>query len=148
MKDTQKSRVYEAEGTIFSEDGPQKHLRTVGQLQDWADKFLERSFVRSNFDPVKVEILPGRGCKVASCVHYEGDNIRAVYMPLWARTEETLLHELAHAVHSWDEKHGEQWCGTFIYFVEKVLGREIADQVRAEFNKRDVRFTFNHIRNW
>lgn len=65
-------------------------------------------------------------------------------LPVFARSEPVILHELAHVLTNHDQliaHHGPEFCGVYLELVRYAVGKEAAAQVRSQFQTRPlVRF--------
>jgi putative metallohydrolase (TIGR04338 family) len=143
MRDTQRSKVYNAEMAVRLEMAMVSRnagveLRSVAQLQRYVDKVLARKRVAAKYPrPVRRGILvkDGRGRR-AACGGYG-----SVSLPLWARTEQVVLHEVAHCLVGGGQNHNWQFAECALFLVREVMGVEAADILKASYRQHNVAFT-------
>lgn len=146
LRDNQRARLYHAESVLDAKGGPEPHLTTVPQIEKWIAKLMKKPWFKRNFYVAEVIIRPGRGARNASCLRF--GPIAELTLPRWARTEGVILHELAHGiVPARVALHGPEFAGTFIYLVEKVMGKDKADLLRDSFREGNVDWTSAHIKH-
>jgi putative metallohydrolase (TIGR04338 family) len=150
VRDQQRSRLYAAERECHH--GPQEHLRSVQQMQNFIDRVCTQRWFQSRWgNDVKIEVRGGQGHRRAVCY---GD---VLHIPLWGREELVLLHELAHSLVTYRRGltgfsilgvdyqtgavagHGPEYAGVFLFLVRQVLGAEEALKLKAAFKKHRVR---------
>lgn len=76
-----------------------------------------------------LKLKPGyRRCYAEACY-------TTVVLPLWARNDLTLLHELAHICNFYEMKpvsaHGQEFVSTYLYLVKQTLGKEVAKELET-----------------
>lgn len=69
-----------------------------------------------------------------------------IKIPLWARNEAVVIHELAHTVthrqHGYDTAaHGWQFCSVYLTLTLHAMGREAHDTLKRAFRENRVRYT-------
>lgn len=67
-------------------------------------------------------------------------------LPVFARSEPVILHELAHCLtnHRHDiAHHGPEWAGVYLELVRYAVGKDAAAQVREKFNTKGRRVRWN-----
>lgn len=149
-RDTQRGRLYGAEDAALSRWT--RRLESVEAMQDYVDRLLaSRWFARTFGAGRRLVVYPGFGRRNATA------SGRVLQMPIWARCEAILLHEVAHCVrprsaaqggdptHAWaagrGAAHGREFAYTFLLLVRHQMGREAAGALRREFRARGVRYT-------
>jgi predicted SprT family Zn-dependent metalloprotease len=73
----------------------------------------------------------------------------SITLPLWARNEPVMIHELCHLIVQHDYRckgpkpawHGWEFCQTYLKVVGNVMGPEARDALKASFKEEKVRFT-------
>lgn len=144
-RDTQRSRVYKCDPVVIVRAKP---LARVVDVERYVAKVFGSKRVQAAF-PKSVswrQGLPsvgdGRGRRVA-CGWYGG-----IKIPLWARNEGVVLHELAHVICQRElpnsllvAGHGWQFCSTYLRLVLYMMGREAHDALKREMKINRVRFT-------
>ena len=67
---------------------------------------------------------------------------RIIKLPLWARSERVILHELAHVIQTERPGHGRQFCRIFLDIVRRWHSdRDAWRTLRASFRAHRVRYT-------
>lgn len=141
-RDQQRARVYKAERVTLANMG--KPLPSVSDVERYVKRVFAMKRVREAFPTMRANWLPsigdGRGRR-AAC-GWEG----GIKIPLWARTEWVVVHELAHTitrrVYGCNVAgHGWQFCAVYLKLVLYAMGREAHDALKADFKKCRVKFT-------
>lgn len=141
VRDSQRSRVYKAERKVYHLGAP---LREVKDIERFIKKQLARKAITRRYPDAtkKVVVGDGRGRR-AACAW--GD--WKISIPLWARHEMVVIHELAHIVANRHygsrgvAAHGWEFCSVFLDLVRFIMGREAHDALKASFKEHRVRFT-------
>ena len=139
MRDNQRQRVYNAEREVnhfyFRQGG--EHLETVPIMQAYLDKLMRSAWFKKNYPgPWEIEVRDGRGRRNACASKVYGYEYR-IKMPLWSRSEMILLHELAHCLTN-GHRHGRVFCYHYIALVERQMGKDKAEELRAAFRRHNV----------
>lgn len=138
VRDTQRQRCYDAESAI--QTGADPKLRNLADMQAFIDKVTEARWFQSRWGRISVEVRAGQ--RHTRAVSYG----RVLHIPLWAREEEILLHELAHTltshrvgshIVSW---HGPEFAGVLLFLVKNVMGLDAWEKLRKSFKEHRVRF--------
>lgn len=165
-RDSQRSRVYEAEGLVrgmfdrAEESGAriidlhgshltlpiERKFASVESVQTYADRVLSLNWVRAQWfrasRPVKVRPRAG-----TTAAHYEiGSDVLAVPVHTresrWALRELVILHELSHHLDpapTGSAPHGPEFCSRYIDLVDGVVGPEAALLLRTTMYDCGVR---------
>ncbi len=143
-REFQQSRVYRAEGVLVKRQGD-THLKTVKDVEQWVTKHaLKKPWFKRAFVIEGVVVHPGYGrrracgCSIHRFAH--------LTLPKWSRQELVVLHELAHACTFQKPWHGLHFVGTYLFLVEKIMGKETADILRDSFRANKVDWTTTHLR--
>lgn len=148
-RDSQQSRMYEAERTVRREGLTGKIFPTLMHAGDQL-RFIQRSkWFQRTFGNHRIILEKKRSGSCAQggygIIHLPPDD--------WALTEMVLLHELAHCVRprdgwaslydngGWGQAHGREFCHTFLILVQHYIGTKAAQRLRQEFRTRRVRYT-------
>lgn len=140
VRDTQRSKLYRAEAVLHKWKKP---LPTVEDVVRYTGKVFGSKRVRAAFPNAILHVLPrvkdGRGTRIAK------GGTSHISIPLWARNDVIVLHELAHTVTRRIYPiniagHGWQFCATFLKLVLYMIGREAHDELKAEMKRTRVRF--------
>lgn len=84
-----------------------------------------------------LKLKPGyRRCYAEACYC-------TIVLPIWARNDLTLLHELAHICNFYEMKpvsaHGREFVNTYLYLVQQTLGKETAAQLKNSMLSHKVK---------
>ena len=142
MRDFQRAKAYKAERelSIWTYNG--QDFRSVAEMQKYVDRLTSYKWFVDQFGSGwKITVKDGRGRRKA-CGAMTGARTGYVKMPLWSRSKLVLLHEVAHAINKRWDRHGPYWAASYILLVEKMLGEEIAQELRANFRKHNVDFSW------
>lgn len=143
IRDTQRSRVYKAEKAIWPTHMG-RPLREVADVQRFIKKQMKRKAITRRYpDAAKtVHVHDGGGKRAASAY-----GTWKISLPLWARHELVVIHEMAHIVahRHYGERniagHGWQFCAVLLDLVRFIMGKETHDALKASFKANRVRFT-------
>jgi putative metallohydrolase (TIGR04338 family) len=142
-RDTQRKRVYTAEHVL---ERFKKPLPTVADVERFVAKVHDAHTVKTNYTngvALMTHVKDGRGCRSAR------SRGGVIVIPLWARNDWVVLHELAHELTSRSiayrgmglrAAHGWQFCSTYLDLVLWFMGREAHDALKASFKAHRVRF--------
>lgn len=148
IRDTQRSKLYKAEEVL---EGP--HTKVFRDLQDitaFVEKVVKSKRFRglSNWKrSVTLRVESGAGRRSAAFKDGHLDVVRLT-LPVFARKDWIILHELSHYLVYVDEKlngreaaiHGREFCNYYLKLVSYFLGREEADKLKESFRKNKVRY--------
>jgi|694.fasta_scaffold83389_12 putative metallohydrolase (TIGR04338 family) len=143
MRDSQRKKVYTAEVEAFDHDKKTDDptFREVKAVEKFVKKVfsmkrVQKEWPKTNWLP---RVKDGRGCRNA-IAHGSG----AISIPVWARREWVILHELAHIItarHYYGAAgHGWEFCKTYLRLVEIVMGKEAFLALEKSFLKHGVKF--------
>lgn len=136
--DSQRSRLYKAEGVISTQG---QRFTTVEEMQAYVDKLTASAWWKRRFFRRRIHVRPGLGHRRAT-----GSSFGVVQMPVWARCEAVLLHEVAHVV-TLDAQgmsapyHGREFARVFLDLVRHQLGEESWRVLRDSFKVNRVKHT-------
>ncbi len=139
-RDTQRARVYKCDRILGDVADP---LPSVKDVERYVKKVFNSKRVQAAFPKAMRWSLPkvgdGRGRRRAC--GWEG----GIKIPLWARNEAVVLHELAHTITmregGSEAFHGWKFCATYLRLVLYLMGREKHDVLKTAFKANRVRFT-------
>lgn len=143
-RDTQRSRVYKCDPVVIMRAKPLARVVDVERYvaKVFASKRVQAAFPKSmSWKQGLPSVGDGRGRRVA-CGWAGG-----IKIPLWARNEGVVLHELAHVICQRETNslliagHGWQFCAIYLRLVLYMMGRETHDALKAEMKVNRVRFT-------
>lgn len=146
MRDSQKSKVYRAEGLVKKPDANER-LETVEEIQAWINSITrkrwwrtyrlpsaEKASHRKYSIPYKsIEVRDGRARRNAS------GGFGVIKMPRWSRTKLIILHEVAHAIQTERPSHGRQFARIYLDLVSRFIGVEAATQLKGAYVAVGVR---------
>jgi len=96
-----------------------------------------------------LKIRPGQGARNAFASFDDGETIT---LPLWARNEPVMLHELCHLIVRHDYRprygsgspkpaaHGWEFCHVYLKVVGNVMGPEARELLKASLKEHRVKF--------
>lgn len=133
-RDTQRKRLYDAEREVRRG----QEFKSVAEMQQYVDALLAQRWCRSRWGGQSVEVRDGRGFRRAMC--YPDGSSAVIYMPLWSRCQRIVLHEVAHALAPEDAAwHGPEFAAIYLALVQREVGADAAEEMRAAFRKHRVR---------
>lgn len=136
MKDPQKNRLYAAE------DHPwEPTMQTVAEAQAYVNKVLGRSYLRKRYDlPSEITVLDGR-MRRSGCADWVAGVGPVIRLPKWTRSEQVILHEIAHHVGGTylGGHHGPTYAAVYLDLVGHMLGRDEAAKMQARFRVHGVK---------
>lgn len=145
-RDVQRSRVYATGWKAGPSDGWRKFVRhdpyrtTIPEIQAYVDWVLSRRGVQSRWGQQEINVRPGKGHRRATASWW------GIQIPLWARTEDTVLHEVAHVLNrAHDGAHGPGYAGTLVTLVRIIVGPEAGRELRASMRRNRVRVSMKSV---
>lgn len=141
-RDSQRARVYASDKALESLSKPLPKVADVEAYVErlFAMKRLAKKYpgaIRSGWSlPI---VKDGRGVRRAK------GGTSGIIIPLWARNEGVVCHELAHTI-AWRHfgsapaAHGWQYCAVYLDIVKWMMGRAAHDALKAAFKANKVRF--------
>jgi putative metallohydrolase (TIGR04338 family) len=142
-RDTQRSRLYKAENAAFKGNPlGGKRLETVPDIERFVQKVANRAPIKSRYPELArspIRVKDGRGRRRA-CGGY-----RSISIPLWARTEWIVLHELAHVAtlrrHGETvAAHGREFVSCYLTLIYFILGKEASAHMRKHLDAGRVKW--------
>jgi putative metallohydrolase (TIGR04338 family) len=136
-RDTQRSRLYAAEQAAAKSMGMSSRTRTIANddLQAWVDKMMGSKPIATRWrQPIRVVLKRGGSA-------YGGHG--AISLPLFARNEWVILHEIAHCLNPGLGRapHGREFAGILVFLVDTVIGKDAGEALRREFREANVDWT-------
>lgn len=146
-RDTYRSKVYAAERAAFDHavEHPEWRTRieTVPEIQAYVNKLTNSAWFKRRWtlhnwrDNGRGAVTMKAGQGFRRAVAYPTS--QTIYVPLWARKEWVICHELAHIVTPQSEPwHAWHFLQCYIELVNHVLGKEAAEALKAELKARRV----------
>lgn len=153
-RDSQRQKVYNAEREALIP--LQKSIPSVKDVEKYTKKVFSRATIKKRFGNKilvrGVDVSDGRGCRNAMA--YGGSQI---VIPVWARNDRVILHELAHIIHNriihfphyaetdarkfkTGASHGWEFCAIYLTLVRFMMGVEAEKALKASFKKHRVRY--------
>jgi len=139
-RDNQRAKLYRADDALKPFACP---LPTVKDVEGytakvWASKRVQAAYPKATRDR-EPTVKDGRGTRIARGGRY------SINIPLWARNEAVVLHELAHTVTRrtygpYVAGHGWEFCSVFLTIVLYMMGREAHDAFKASMKANRVKF--------
>ena len=165
-RDTQRSRIYEAESVVRrifdrADRGTTRQIELLGShltlpverrfasvesVQDYADRVLALNWVRARWPRASVPVTV-RARAGTTAAHYEpATNTLAVPTrggeSRWALRELVVLHELAHHLEPAGAglaPHGPEFVERYLILVDEIVGTEAAFVLRTTLAENGVR---------
>jgi putative metallohydrolase (TIGR04338 family) len=140
-RDSQRSKVYRAESDAATRGGS---FETIPEIEAYLERvFSHEWFKRHHPHALRFLVKDGRGRRKA-CGGAQGLCV-VMSMPKWFRTEDVVLHELAHGLVElkWGRGtawHGWEFCKTLLELVRHYIDAESADNLRLSFKEHRVRY--------
>lgn len=149
-KDLQKSRVYASEHFDARSQAAIRLLSygkkySTGNVhieacQAYVDDLVQRAwFIRRWGTGWKIAVVQKSGGSAFGSSR--GYRRGRMTLPVFARSEPVILHELAHILtnHRTDiAHHGPEFCGVYLELVRYAVGKDAAAQVRAQFRTKPI----------
>lgn len=137
-RDTQKSKVYEAEDKAhWLTYGRSLHTRTLtnDEVQPRIDEIMAMRAIQSRWGQHKIRVRFTHGGGHASSPW-------DIALGANSRNDWYILHEIAHCL-TWGQGagHGKEFAGVYLFLVRTVLGQTAYDNLLAQFRERRVRRT-------
>lgn len=153
-RDTQRAKVYKAEGEAFKgHTKANERLETVPDIERYVQYVFGLKRVRDAFPSAMPSPLRGLGFGGYSLPtvgdgrarRRAGGNVRGIIMPKWSRSKWVVLHELAHTISMrvygfGIAGHGWEYCSVYLSLVRYALGVEAHDLLKAQFKTHRVKF--------
>jgi len=139
-RDYQRSKVYRAQGCLLGS----KRFEDLQVVQAYCDKIINSQAWKARWPNKNMVLLKdGRGTRTAWGRNGFQGRIE-LNLPKWARTERTIIHELAHGVTPTSEPaHGHVFCGIYLEMVGLFIGKDAAEKLRQGFVKYGVDYGYN-----
>lgn len=130
-RDSQRARLYRAETEVASG----RTLPTVADLQAYVDSVASEGWFVARWGERPYDVRPGHGHRRATATR---DGV--LQLPRWARTELTVLHEMAHPlVEAEAAPHGPEYAGVLLALVRRAMGPGAAQRLEDAFARHRVR---------
>lgn len=133
-RDSQRQRLYDAERRV----NHGQDYKSIHDCQARVDKITHSRWWKSRYGvPYNVDVRPGRGHRHATA----NAMLRVIQLPLWARYDLVICHELAHlVVSSKHPAHGPKFAREMIAIVDRWMGKEAGKELRAAFKAGRVKY--------
>lgn len=139
-RDSQRSKVYKSDAALKKFSEP---LKTIEDIEKFVKSVWKLKRVQESFPKISEEcprVKDGRGTRNAR------GGMFYISIPLWARSSDIVLHELAHTVtirtYGYGETaaHGPEFCAVYLRLALYVMGREAHDALKAAMKHNKVRY--------
>lgn len=139
-RDTQRKKLYRAERCVDLV----KRFESLGKVDLYLARVFSHKWFQRHHPRARMYLVEdGRGRR-----HAAGSSRGTtclMWLPRHARSEKTVLHELAHGLTNLKHGHGTAWHGhefarIYLDLVRHYAGKEAADQLRAGYKKHRVRY--------
>lgn len=145
VRDSQRSKVYKAERKAL-EGLPcdELHDLSVQECQEIVDKVVSSRWWQGRYGMMLTPptVKAGQGARWATARLHE----HTIVLPLWARKQWVILHELAHyavraplSPYLKVAAHGPEFCKEYLALVKRWIGPEEAKALKASFKARRVK---------
>ncbi len=138
-RDQQKSKLYKAEKILkpMRKSYPEMADVQAYVVKVQASKVLQRRFGGALTKSFEV----GDGRRRTNA----GGGYWGIYMPRWSRTDQIILHEMAHTIlirmqGSNVSAHGWMYANVYLQLVKTMMGAAAHDMLKESFREHRVRF--------
>ena len=166
LKDTQMTKVYDAESDAFynKDDDwggvkiPKSRFDTIKKCQSYLRNIVTKPAFKRWYPEAyfmltqhPIEITAGRSHARATGENWKTGKKNYIALPKWARKRYVMLHELAHLVQYWEYNlrstlgrrsvagHGWQFCSIYLKLIRSEMGKDADKALRAAFKKKGVK---------
>lgn len=155
VRDSQRSKVYEAERAAFRSLGFfTEAYPSLSLCHEKISKWMDEAWFKRRFgEGHALTLRGGRGKArggLREIVRGEVIKVVSIKLPPWARNSFVMLHELAHACtmlrhetalrHENVAAHGPEYCKIYLELVAHYLGQEYAEKLECQFRVHNVRY--------
>lgn len=147
-RDTQRQRLYSTcwagtspAATRYLDGGSKTSAGSVSipACQAYVDDLVEQRWFQSRWGRRRIPV----GHKVWGNATWDGYDIS---LPPWARSEDTILHEVAHALTPRKyAAHGPEFAGVLMTLVRHRVGAPAAQSLRESFRDKRVRMNLKAV---
>jgi putative metallohydrolase (TIGR04338 family) len=137
-RDSQRQKLYNAEGEAIHASKNRINFVTVGEIQRYVDKIVSSKWWKGRFDIKKIDVTDGRRRRSAAGIRHI-DETGTIKMPKFARNNWLTLHEMAHCV-SHDD-HGRGYAKNYLLLVKRFIGDDDYRLLKEAFVKYHVKHT-------
>lgn len=141
QRDSQRQKLYNAEQVVRPVHQG-KRFETVEEISAYLETARQHKWWKTQFGAFPYQpfrVRPGFGARHA---HGGGTTIT---LPIWARTELVIWHEIAHCITQWKypsrAAHGREYAQIFLSLIRHYLGQAAHDALKAAFRTYHVRYT-------
>ena len=140
-RDMQRARLYKADDVLLP---LAKKLPKVRDVEKYVERVLARQSILRRYPLTNRDVKVKDGGGTRSALAYGS---WAISIPLWARNEAIVLHELAHTIvyRHWSRSeaaaHGWQFASVYLVLTKAMMGAAAHDALRASFKAHKVRYT-------
>jgi putative metallohydrolase (TIGR04338 family) len=142
IRDSQRARVYKSDKDLMKIAKP---LPTVADIEKYAVRLFKSKRLAAKYPRAVIRGAPevGDGRRTRRALAHGGWKIT---VPVWARNEAIVLHELAHIItvrQFWLQTHaphGWQFAAVYLDLVKWMMGGAAHDALKASFKAHKVKF--------
>ena len=137
-RDIQRKKVYDAERALLPIAKP---LMEVSDVERYIKKNMARKAILRRYPKASrsVNVRDGRGTRRALAY-----GTHSISLPLWARNESIVLHEMAHIIAARHFQghagHGWEFCAVMLDLVRFCMGTEAHATLLASYKANKVRY--------
>lgn len=143
LRDSQRSKVYAAERASI-QSAPEERFRNLSDIEHYLVKMISSAWWQRRYPVRSIAVKSGAGTRNAMGTNYSRTR-GMISIPLWARQETVILHEVAHVVagatYGSIPAHGREFCKVFLDLIRWRMGDEAWRSLKDEFRERKVKHT-------
>jgi putative metallohydrolase (TIGR04338 family) len=137
VRDSQRSKVYEAERVIWHRGVQFSNLQEVDA---YVQRICKSAYWRKLRGAYYVKVKDGRRRRSA-CAFDWG----TIALPRWSRQEAVILHELTHTLVNFNNDrnvawHGKEFASTYLKLVKRYMGKEAHAMLKQSFKDNHVHY--------
>jgi len=139
-RDFQITKVYKSEAAL---EDFRVFFDSLADTKTYIEYVLSQTWFKERWPEYKkVKLGDGRGRRSGVAYHDSFPNkIIHIGLPLFARRNYYVLHEIAHCLTDSDlAPHGEEFCGTYLFLIEKMLGIKAWIALTNSFDRKGVKY--------
>jgi len=133
MRDSQRQKVYTAERVLCRYE---TKYPTVKDIERYCKKIIRSTWFIRHFGNHSFRVHDGRGRRNAGGWHGWGG--LEITLPLWARCDRVILHELCHGL-TINPPHGWSFAKHYMELVRHFMGKDAYKALKAAYKEHHVR---------
>ena len=140
-RDHQVSKVYAAENAVFPMHNPVEKYRKLDDCNEFLKKIIATQYWHRHKGWKRINIGDGRGRSSACYKPWK----KQVCLPLWARNEHVMIHEMAHCLTHRTQNdpnggvgHGTHFAGHYLNLIDELMGMDEAMKLMESFDEKGV----------